>query len=83
MLTPKELERLANYLVVVFKDIFATKEDFNELKNSFSELQSSVDAIARDKTKREQEAIIMAYRMKNAEDWIDLAAPKVGVEFSH
>ena len=83
MLTPQDLEKLANYLVEVFKDIFATKEDLDELKQSFSDLQTSVDNIANINHTTVGEAAVMAYRMKNAENWIDRAAIKLGIEFRH
>lgn len=83
MLTSQDIEKLTNYLVEVLKSIFATKEDFKELKDDFSKFQRTVDNIAKEKLTREQESAVLAYRMKNAEDWIDKAAPKVELEFRH
>lgn len=83
MFTIEELNQLTDYLVVAFKDIFATKEDISDLKDSFNSLQMSVDGIARNHLKMDQESIIQTYRMQQAENWIDKAAPKIGIEFGH
>jgi len=83
MLTAQDIKKLSDYLLVVFKDVFVTKEDIGELKASFDMLQSSMDNIAKESLAKDQEATITAYRMKRAEGWIDQAAPKVGVPFEY
>ncbi len=82
-MTPEDIKKLTDYQIVAFKDVFATKEDVKDLKGSLNTLQTSVDAIAKDKQTREQESTVLNRRMKNAENWIDQASPKVGVDFKH
>jgi hypothetical protein len=83
MLTPEDIKNLTEYQ----KTVFVTKDELHEvvadLKQSFSDLQASVDAAMKDKLLREQESAVVAHRMKNAEDWIDKAAPKLEIEFKH
>lgn len=49
------------------KEIFVTKEDFNELKNFFHELQVAVDKFGTKVSKHDEELIIMNYRLGNLE----------------
>lgn len=79
MLTPEDIKNLTEYQ----KEIFATKEDITDLKGLFSTLQTSVDGIAKDNLTKNQETIGLRHRMKNAEDWIDKASPKLDLEFKH
>ena len=83
MLTPQEIKKLTDYLVVVFTDIFVTKEDLEVINGRIDILQISMDGLLKHKSAEEQETIILNYRMKNAENWIDKAAPKIGLEFEH
>lgn len=84
MFTDEDIKKLTNYQLEVFKDVFVTKEDFGvvgEIKTSLNTLQTSVDNMAKDIKDLKGEKTIMNYRMKNAEDWIDKASPKLGLEF--
>lgn len=86
MITDEEIKKLTNYQLEVFKDVFVTKEDFEAvegIKTSVNTLQTSVDNIARDIKDLKGEKTVINYRMKNAEDWIDQASPKLGLEFKH
>jgi len=43
MLTDRDIKKLAKY----FSTVFPTKDDFEDLRKDFSDLQSSVDAYAK------------------------------------
>ncbi len=59
------------------------EERFSELptKQNFSNLQTSVDSYAKKADLYYQEMAVMRHRMERMEDWIKLAAPKLGVEY--
>lgn len=83
MLTPEDIKNLTEYQ----KTVFVTKEELTnavaDLKKGFSDLQTSVDGAMKDKIIRETEATAAARRIKDVENWIDKAAPKLGIEFEH
>jgi len=83
MFTDDDIKKLTNYQLDVFKGVFVTKDDFVELKDGVNLLQTSVDNIAKDVKDLKEEKLIINNRMKNAEDWIDKASPKLGIEFKH
>lgn len=53
------------------------------MDTKFSGLQSSIDSFAKDKVTKDQELPVLGRRIKDVENWIDKAAPKVGVSFEH
>ena len=83
MLDTKDIKKLTEYQLEVFKDVFLTKEDKKELKTDINRVQNSLDAVLKDKQTRDQEALVLNHRMKNTEDFLDKAAPKLGLEFKH
>lgn len=83
MLTPEDIKKLTDYQLEVFKEVFVTKEDFKNLKGSFDTLQTSVDAVIKDKVIRDTESTASAYRIKEIENWVDKAASKLDLEFRH
>lgn len=83
MLTQEDIQKIID----AQKEVFYSKEEldkkFDGVTSSFSVLQTAVDKIvSKDKTEVE-EGVTVAYRMKNAENWIDKAAPKLDLEFKH
>jgi len=81
MFTNQDIKRLSNYLLEVFKDAFATKEDIQQIEAKIDTLQTSFDKIAIDNTVHNSEIKVLNYRVKNTENWIEQSAPKIGVEF--
>lgn len=83
MLTPEDIENLTKYQ----ETVFITQKKFDEaiagLQKSFSTIQSSVDGAMKDKLTKEGEITILSHNIKNAENWIDQAAPKLGIKFEH
>ena len=80
MLTSKDIENLTKYQLEVFKDVFVTKEDFDP---KITKLQTSIDNMAKDIKDLKEDKVIVNHRMKNAENWIDKASPKLGLDFKH
>ena len=83
MLDTKDIKKLTEYLLEAFKDVFATKEDIGDLKRDVSKLTGIVEKSLKDEKTNSDEILVLNSRVKNTEDWIDQAAPKVGVQFKH
>jgi len=69
------------------QDVFATKEEMNTgfeiISKKIDNLQTSVDAIAKDNLAKTQEMPVVNHRIEKVENWIDKAAPKLGIKFQH
>ncbi len=74
MLTSVEIQRIIN----AQKEIFYTRE---EMDQKFSSLQTSVDRIAKDNLQKNQELLAVTHKLRNIHDWVEQAAPKIGIEF--
>ncbi|GEM_PF-1534743 len=90
MLTAEDIKKITQAQIEAQKEIFFTKGEMDEkfysksgMDVKFSNLQTSVDAIAKDKDISTTEATVLSHRMKEAENWIDKAAPKLGIKFEH
>ncbi len=83
MLTPEDIKNLTEFQ----KTVFVTQESFDKgiekLQKSFSDLQSSVDQVLKEKVTNDQERIVSNSRVKELENWVDKAAPKIGIKFEH
>jgi len=80
MLTADDIKKITDAQIEAQREIFYTKEDMD---TKFSNLQASVDSIAKDKKTKDQEMPVLSGRIKKIENWMDKAAPKIGVEFQH
>lgn len=64
-------------------DVLATKEDLEsfkeEMKQSFSDLQISVDAYAKKADDYFQEMVMLSHKVDRLEQWIHQLAKKVGL----
>jgi hypothetical protein len=69
------------------REIFATKEDFEdfreEMRKSFSNLQTSVGAYAKKADAYFQEMVMLAHKVDRHEKWIKQIAEKLGVKLEH
>ena len=83
MLKLEEIKKLIDYQIEIFKDIFVTKGDFGHLEGKINRVQNSLDALLKNDLKHDQEMTILGFRIEKTEDWIDQAAPKIGIEFEH
>jgi hypothetical protein len=72
-------------LTVRLKEVFVTKEDFYSLEarleKRFDKMQNSIDGLIKLINEKIIEDVSMKYRMGRAEEWIDKAAPKIGISF--
>jgi hypothetical protein len=77
MLTDKDIKRLID----AHKEVFPTKDDFENLRKDFSELQTSVVNFATGTQNNENEIKIVNHRVDDHEKWIQKASPKIGIDF--
>ena len=72
MLTAKDIKKLSDYLLVVFKDVFATKEElgdaFSILNNKLDGLQMTVDLIAKNNKEINEKLTVHEYRITKLEN---------------
>ena len=83
MIDTEDIKKLTKYLTEAFKDVFMTQEQGKKLEIKIDKIQTSLDAVLKDKKTRDGEVAVLNYRMKNAEDFIDKAAPKLGLKYEH
>lgn len=83
MITNADIKKLTNYQLEVFKDVFSTKEDHDNLVEKVDKVQAALVDIAKDVKVLKDEKLISEKRLKSTEDWIDKASPKLGLELGH
>jgi hypothetical protein len=83
MLDIEDIKKLTKYLTEAFKDVFMTQEYGKKLETKIDKVQTSLDAVLKDKQNRDQEVKVLNYRMKQAEDVLDKVAPKLGLKYEH
>lgn len=79
MLTTEDIQKL----IEAEKEVFTTKEDLEELKQMFSNLQSSVDAYAKRADTYFQEMVALSHKVNRHEKWIQQIAEKLGVKLEY
>ena len=78
MLDDKDVQKLIE--VFATREEIVTKKDFEELKEAFGSLQSSVDAYAKKADAYFQEMVMLARKVDRLEKWIHQIAEKVGIK---
>jgi len=78
MLDDKDIQKLIE--VFATRDEVATKQDIEELKKDFVNLQTSVDAYAKKADTYFQEMVMLAHKVDKLEKWIHQIAEKVGIK---
>ncbi len=65
MLTTDDIKNL----IKAEKEVFPTKQDFEDLKKGFRSLQTSVDGIVASNKKFDQERLAQTHRIEKLETW--------------
>lgn len=88
MLSTDDIKKITNAQIEAQKQIFFTKDQLEEkfytkpeMDTKFSGLQSSIDSFTKDKQTKDQELPVLNRRVKEVENWVDKAAPKLGIKF--
>jgi len=83
MLTEEDIKKI----IEANREVFPSKEDFesfkDELKQSFSDLQTSVDAYAKKSDTYFQEMVMLTHKVNRLEKWIQEIAEKVGIKLEY
>ncbi len=85
MLTNEDIVNIVQSVVKAEKELFYTKpeldEKFQKMQDSFSTLQTSVDAMTKLFKQYVEEQKIYVHRLNRLEDWVKQAATKLGLEY--
>lgn len=83
MLDDKDIQKI----IEANREVFPSKEDFDgfkdEIKQSFSDLQTSVDTYAKKADTYFQEMVMLTHKVDRLEKWIQEIAGKVGVKLEY
>lgn len=83
MLTPDDIKNLTEYQVLLFKDIFATKEDIADIKSHLDLITNSIDAFSKDSERVSEEIITLSHRVSKAEKNIKTLADRAAVKLDY
>lgn len=81
MLTDEDIKKLIE--VFATREEVATKEDLEELKKDFTNLQVSVDSYAKRADAFFQEMVALSHKVDRHEKWIKQLANKLGVKLKY
>ena len=83
MLTEEDIKKI----IEANREVFPSKEDFesfkDELKQSFSDLQTSVDTYAKKADTYFQEMVVLSHKVERLEKWLQQIADKVGIKLEY
>ncbi|NQU82476.1 MAG: hypothetical protein HQ539_00815 [Parcubacteria group bacterium] len=79
MLTAEDIQKL----IEVQKEIFTTKDDFEELRKDFSRLETGVDAYAKKADTYFQEMLMLSHKVDRHEKWLQQIADKIGLKLAY
>ncbi len=83
MLTGEDIQKI----IEANREVFPSKEDLesfkDEMKQSFSDLQTSVDAYAKKADTYFQEMVMLAHKVDRHEKWLLQLAQKLGIKLEY
>ena len=83
MLTQEDIQKI----IEANREVFPAKEDFEsfkqELKESFSDLQTAVDTYAKKADAYFQEMLMLANKVDRHEKWFHQIADKLGIKLEY
>ena len=83
MLDDKDIQKI----IEANREVFPSKEDFesfkDEIKQSFSDLQTSVDAYAKKADAYFQEMVMLSHKVDRHEKWFHQIAEKLGLKLEY
>jgi len=81
MLTNEDIQKLIE--VFPTKEEVAMKEDLEDLKKDFRNLQDSIDAYAKKSDNYFQEMVMLSHKVDRHEKWFHQFADKIGVKLEY
>ncbi len=83
MLDDKDIQKI----IEANREVFPSKEDFesfkDEIKQSFSDLQTSVDVYAKKADTFFQEMVMLSHKVDRHEKWFQQIAEKLGIKLEY
>ncbi len=83
MLDDKDIQKI----IEANREVFPSKEDFesfkDEIKQSFSDLQTSVDVYAKKADTFFQEMVMLSHKVDRHEKWFQQIAEKLGMKLEY
>jgi len=83
MLEDKDIIKIIKAMGKVFPTKVAMDNRFDEMEKQFSDLQTSVDAYAKQSNEYFQEMVMLSHKVNRMEKWMHEIAEKVGVELKY
>ncbi len=81
MLTNEDVKKLID--VFATREEVATKQDLEDLRKDFSNLQTAVDAYAHRADAYFQEMVALTHKVDRHEKWLQQIADKVGIKLDY
>ena len=81
MLTSEDIQKLIE--VFAIRDEVATKLDLKDLREDFSNLQTSIDAYAKKADTYFQEMLVLAHKVDRLEKWIHQLAERLDIKLQY
>ncbi len=85
MLTDNDIKKLTDIFATreELLELFPTKNEFEELRQDFRDLQSAVDAYAHKADVYFQEMVVLTHKVDRLEKWIHQIAEKAGIKLEY
>lgn len=81
MLTNEDIQKLIE--VFATREEVATKKDLENIREDFSNLQTSVDAYAKKADGYFQEMVMLSHKVDRHEKWLQQLAIKIGIRLEY
>ncbi len=81
MLDEKDIQKLIE--VFATREEVATKQDLEELRGDFNNLQTAVDAYAKKADAYFQEMVMLSHKVDRHEKWFHQIAEKLGLKLEY
>jgi len=83
MLENKDIEKIIKAMENIFPTKVEMDKRFDNMESKFSDLQTSVDAYAKQSNDYFQEMVMLSHKVNRMEKWMHEIAEKVGVELKY
>lgn len=83
MLEDKDIEKIIKAMEKVFPTNVALNKRLDDMRDDFSDLQTSVDTYAKEANTYFQEMVMLNNKVNRMEKWMHEIAEKVGVELKY
>ena len=79
MLTTEDIQNL----IKAQKEVFATRDDFEGMREDFSKLQTSIDTYSKKADTYFQEMVLLSHKIDRHEKWLQQVADKLNLKLEY